>query len=88
MNIGNITSNNFNLDFNGKEMQIEVYEQLIKQLQQENKQLKDKLSKIETLIINHNCDTGDIYYKYNNKFLKSELKQRILEIVCEQGSDE
>lgn len=59
----------------------------LKQLQKENKQLKDKLSKIETLIINHNCDTGDIYYKYNSKFLKSELKQRILEIVYEQGSD-
>lgn len=56
-------------------------------LEEENKQLKDKLSKIETLIINHNCDTGDIYYKYNSKFLKSELKQRILEIVYEQGSD-
>ena len=59
----------------------------LEQLQRENKQLKDKLSKIETLIINHNCDTGDIYYKYNSKFLKSELKQRILEIVYEQGSD-
>ena len=45
--------------------------------------LEDKLSKIETLIINHNCDTGDIYYKYNSKFLKSELKQRILEILYE-----
>ena len=56
-------------------------------LKKENKQLKDKLSKIETLIINHNCDTGDIYYKYNSKFLKSELKQRILEIVYEEGSD-
>lgn len=56
-------------------------------LQQENKQLKGKLSKIETLIINHNCDTGDIYYKYNSRFLKSELKQRILEIVYEQGSE-
>lgn len=51
--------------------------------QQENKQLKDKLSKVETLIINHNCDTSDIYYKYNSEFLKSELKQRILEIVYE-----
>ena len=57
-------------------------------LKKENEQLKNKLSKIETLIINHNCDTGDIYYKYNSKFLKSELKQRILEIVYEQGSDE
>lgn len=59
----------------------------VKKLYFENKQLKDKLSKIETLIINHNCDMGDIYYKYNSKFLKSELKQRILEIVYEQGSD-
>ena len=49
--------------------------------------LEDKLSKIETLIINHNCDTGDIYYKYNSKFLKSELKQRILEILYEEGND-
>ena len=60
----------------------------IKKLQQENQQLKDKLSKIETLIINHNCDTGDIYYKYNSKFVKSELKQRILEIVYEERSEE
>lgn len=59
----------------------------VEELQKENKQLKDKLSKIETLIINHNCDTGDIYYKYNSKFLKSELKQRILEIVYEEGID-
>ena len=59
----------------------------IKQLKQENKQLKEKLSKIETLIINHNCDTGDIYYKYNSKFLKSELKQRILEILYGESSD-
>ena len=60
----------------------------IKKLQQENRELKDKLSKIETLIINHNCDTGDIYYKYNSKFVKSELKQRILEIVYEERSEE
>ena len=60
----------------------------VKKLYFENKQLKDKLSKIETLIINHNCDTGDIYYKYNSKFVKSELKQRILEIVYEERSDE
>lgn len=32
MNIGNITSDNFNLDGNGKDIQIEVYEQLIEQL--------------------------------------------------------
>ena len=67
----------------GKVPQIYELLQMIERLEQENKQLKDKISKIETLIINHNCDTGDIYYKYNGKFLKSELKQRILEIVYE-----
>ena len=63
------------------------YDSLTGELQQENKILKDKLSKIETLIMNHNSDTGDIYYKYNNRFLKSELKQRILEIVYEEKID-
>ena len=48
MNIGNITSDNFNLDGNGKDIQIEVYEQLIEQLQQENKQLKDLIDTILT----------------------------------------
>lgn len=62
-------------------------EKQVDDLIKENEKLKDKLSKIETLIINHNCDTGDIYYKYNSKFLKSELKERILEVVYEQGSD-
>lgn len=62
---------------------IKYFKYASKNVTEENKQLKDKLSKIETLIINHNCDTGDIYYKYNSKFLKSELKQRILEIVYE-----
>ena len=60
---------------------------LIVELTKENKKLKNKLSKIETLIINHNCDAGDIYYKYNSRFLKSELKQRILEIVYEEKTD-
>ena len=46
MNIGNITSNNSNLDYNGKVMQIEFYEQLIEKLQQENEQLKDLIDTI------------------------------------------
>ena len=58
-----------------------------KLLKKENKKLKDKLSKVETLIISHNCDIGDIYYKYNGKFLKSELKQRILEILYEESDN-
>ena len=47
MNICNVTSNNFNLDCNGKDMQIEVYEQLIEKLQQENQALKKQLKEWE-----------------------------------------
>ena len=47
MNIGNITSDNFNLDSNGKDIQIEVYEQLIEQLQQENQELKKQVEEYE-----------------------------------------
>ena len=68
MNIGNITSNNFNLDGNGKVMQIEVYEQLIEQLQQENKKLNGAIQ------------TYDILLKANaeeNKQLKEELEYTI-----------
>ena len=55
MNIGNITSDNFNLDSNGKDIQIEVYEQLIEQLQQENKHQKEVINKaIEFLKTEYN----------------------------------
>ena len=66
---------------------IQTYDILLKSNVEENKKIKDKLSKIEPLIINHTCATGDIYYKYTSRFLKSELKQRILEILYEEGSD-
>lgn len=62
MNIGNITSDNFNLDGNGKDIQIEVYEQLIEQLQQENRKQKEVIDRIlsetkETRnILNNNRD--------------------------------
>lgn len=53
MNIGNITSNNFNLDNNGKNMQIEVYEQLIEQLQQENEKLRKNIYNAKEYIEQH-----------------------------------
>ena len=73
-----------------KRLEEEVNKQaeIIQWYEKENRQIKEKLSKIETLIINHNCDTGDIYYKYNSKFLKSELKQRILDILNEVKNNE
>ena len=77
MNIGNITSDNFNLDGNGKDIQIEVYEQIIEQLQQKNKQLKEHIKKYE-----HYCKTTGIeeLMKKNKKYkevidkLSSQIK--------------
>jgi uncharacterized protein YigA (DUF484 family) len=88
MNIGNITSNNFNLDFNGKEMQIEVYEQLIKQLQQENKILKenaehndkvvDKVNWENQLLKKENKKQKDNWNKLKNFFIKNIIMEKEL----------
>lgn len=82
MNIGNITSNNFNLDGVGKDIQIEVYEQLIGQLQQENKQLKSNWNMLKDYIVKE-------YYMY----LPLEASTKSITILIdkmkeiEQGSD-
>ena len=72
MNIGNITSDNFNLDSNGKDIQIEVYEQLIEQLQQENKQLKDNWNKLKEY-----CKENTLCYEVgdneNTKLIGSKI---------------
>ena len=67
MNIGNITSDNFNLDGNGKDIQIEVYEQLIEQLQQENKQLKEQLEYLRS---------GEYY---NQLRFENEMLQQVVD---------
>ena len=66
MNIGNITSDNFNLDGNGKDIQIEVYEQLIEQLQQENEILKENAENNDKVVDKVN---------WENMLLKKENKQ-------------
>lgn len=91
MNICNVTSNNFNLDCNGKDMQIEVYEQLIKQLQQENKQLKMIVNEYEKLnkgfkitnVQEYNIDELLSYKKYKDNWnkLKEYIKTEIPEDV-------
>lgn len=67
MNIGNITSDNFNLDGNGKDIQIEVYEQLIEKLQQENKQLKEQLEYLRS---------GEYY---NQLRFENEMLQQVVD---------
>ena len=87
MNIGNITSDNFNLDGNGKDIQIEVYEQLIEQLQQENKQLKEVIdnaieyiNKYESIKAYYEYIDEDGYDEYN---YDEDFKKELLDILKE-----
>lgn len=90
MNIGNITSNNFNLDVTGKDIQIEVYEQLIGQLQQENKQLKSNWNNLKEYL-----NEGTFYYKTGNGEYTTEMVSNRINGLdtlrkmqeLEQGSD-
>ena len=72
MNIGNITSDNFNLDGNGKDIQIEVYEQLIEQLKKENQELKLELSGYRQAILG---DKDMLGLKEENQELKKQLEK-------------
>ena len=84
MIIGNITSDNFNLDGNGKDIQIEVYEQLIEHLQQENKQLKSNWNKLKKWVNKHYD-----YYMNNEDYIGgrlcfTDMKNKMHEL---EGSD-
>ena len=99
MNIGNITSNNFNLDSNGKDMQIDVYEQLIEQLQEENKKLKiqisareeeykkleDNWNKLREFILEEGFEINTREYGSLDVIDKNVILEEIQEL--EQGSD-
>ena len=78
MNIGNITSDNFNLDGNGKDIQIEVYEQLIEQLQQENKKQKEAINKIIEIINYYGVDK-----EYNDNSTLRHILKDMLDILKE-----
>ena len=80
MNIGNITSNDFDFDFNCKEMQIKVYEQIIKKLQQENKILRENAEHNDKVVDKVNWENQLL--KKENKHLKdnwNKLKDYIKE---------
>ena len=76
MNIGNITSDNFNLDGNGKDIQIEVYEQLIEKLQQENQKYKEVIDRLN--FIKNRKNQGASQENINKmaiEFVNSYLKE-------------
>ena len=49
----------------------------IKELQQENKQLKERISNIKDIV--YNCSQNNYFYKYDGKYLKSEIIEQLTE---------
>lgn len=61
------------------------YGNAIVSLQQELKQKNKIIEEIETLV--NRYSTNEYYYKYDNKYLKSEIIKDLLEII-EKGSED
>ena len=55
----------------------------VKQLLVENQKYKEILNKIKELLDNHDKNVGNLYYKYNGKYLLSEIKEDISAILKE-----
>lgn len=64
-----------------KELQtiIKNYEKL----QRENKKQKEVIDKVNVFLNNRDKNAGNLYYKYNNKYLLSEIKEDIRKILKE-----
>ena len=54
-----------------------------KQLLVENQKRKEVLNKIKELLDNHDKNAGNLYYKYDGKYLLSEMKENIRDILKE-----
>ena len=67
-----------------------IIQEYIDILIKENKQLKEQLEASEKarkkaieVIKDHNDRVGNLYYKYDNKYLLSEIKEDLLNIIGE-----
>lgn len=49
----------------------------------ENKKQKEVINKINVFLYNHDKNAGKLYYKYDNKYLLSEIKEDIRDILKE-----
>lgn len=54
-----------------------------KQLLIENQKRKEVINKINVFLNNHDRNAGKLYYKYNGKYLLSEIKENIRDILKE-----
>lgn len=64
----------------------EKYNNLLKEkieLKRQIKKQKEVIDKINIFLNNHDKNAGKLYYKYNNKYLLSEIKEDIRNILKE-----
>lgn len=55
----------------------------IEDLEQQVKKQKEVIDKVNVFLNNHDKNAGNLYYKYNNKYLLSEIKEDIRKILKE-----
>lgn len=49
-------------------------------------QMSEKLCDIEEIV--NQCSTNDYYYKYNNRYLKSEIIEQLLKVIDRGDNNE
>lgn len=59
------------------------FEAIINFYEQQCKKQKEVIDKINIFLNNHDKNAGKLYYKYNNKYLLSEIKEDIRKILKE-----
>ncbi|MEE1371646.1 MAG: hypothetical protein U0K48_05820 [Bacilli bacterium] len=59
------------------------FEAIINFYEQQCKKQKEVIDKINIFLNNHDKNAGKLYYKYNNKYLLSEIKEDIRNILKE-----
>lgn len=67
---------------------VPTYDELLREnekLKEQLKQKEDIINKSKEFIKEHNEKAGKLYYKYNNKYLLSEIKEDLLEILDNKG---
>lgn len=55
----------------------------VAELTDENSKYKEVIDKINVFLDNHDINAGNLYYKYNGKYLLSEIKEDIRDILKE-----
>lgn len=55
----------------------------VAELTDENSKYKEVINKINVFLDNHDTNAGNLYYKYNGKYLLSEIKEDIRDILKE-----